>query len=195
MPKTRLAYFSLLAATTPALATIMDDSYIVPEKRLHEIPSWAILCAILGVALVVILVGWLTMRFRANGTPPPPRLSPDEEALRALDELLAENLPVNGEIRQYYQRISDILREYVEARFEISAPNMTTEEFIDVLRANENFQGDVRAELMRFMNACDKVKYAGMGASAAEMDNLAECLRNFILATRATAGEAEEASK
>ena len=45
--------------------------------------------------------------------------------------------PEAGRIKEFYQRISDILRHYIENRFGLHAPERTTEEFLVELKPSE----------------------------------------------------------
>ncbi len=45
-----------------------------------------------------------------------------------LGALAAEGLIERGQIQSFHYRISDIVRGYVERRFTVAAPEMTTEE-------------------------------------------------------------------
>ena len=47
-----------------------------------------------------------------------------------LSDLEVENLPAQGRIKEFYERISYILRWYIEHRFDLKAPERTTEEFL-----------------------------------------------------------------
>ncbi|MFA5101423.1 MAG: hypothetical protein WC547_11110, partial [Candidatus Omnitrophota bacterium] len=50
-----------------------------------------------------------------------------ETAYAQLDELRRKGLLAKGMIKQYYSELSDILRHYLENRFSLKAPEMTTE--------------------------------------------------------------------
>src|SRR5262245_14867026 len=54
------------------------------------------------------------------------QLTPFEIALAALQRLREQNLPVE----QFYTRLSDIVRQYIEGQFGLRAPERTTEEFL-----------------------------------------------------------------
>ena len=45
-----------------------------------------------------------------------------------------QDLISQGKIKEYHIEISDIIRRYLEGRFSLNAPEMTTEEFLNSLR-------------------------------------------------------------
>lgn len=134
---------------------------------------------LLVIAAIVVLVGmgllisyFLKKRARKKQTPGslPPRPA-HEIAYEALNALKAKNLPQIGKIKQYYSELSDITRQYLEDRFSIKAPEMTTEEFLYSLRESNDLAGAHKNLLKQFLNHCDLVKFAKYGPTQGEMDN------------------------
>ncbi|MDE6715055.1 MAG: cell wall anchor protein, partial [Muribaculaceae bacterium] len=66
-----------------------------------------------------------------------PLLPPYEEAIDALGTLKAAKLWQAGQDKEYYTRLTDILRRYIDRRFGINAVEMTTTQIIDTLKRNE----------------------------------------------------------
>jgi len=91
-------------------------------------------------------------------------------ALEALEALSEENLSASGKIKEYYFRLSDIIRRYIEERFEIRAPEMTTEEFLTFLRNSGTLSGAHKNLVKEFLNLCDIVKFANYGPTQKEID-------------------------
>src|ERR1035438_8212912 len=97
-------------------------------KGLVPLPhNWWWLWLLLGLAAILALAYWLWKRRQptdaTNALPPP---TPYELAIRALQQLREENPPVE----EFYTRLSDIVRRYLEGRFYLRAPERTTEEFL-----------------------------------------------------------------
>ncbi|MFQ5953274.1 MAG: hypothetical protein ACE5JK_07755, partial [Candidatus Omnitrophota bacterium] len=65
-------------------------------------------------------------------------------ACEELSELRAMDLPGKGQVKEYYIRLSDIVRHYLENRFLYRAPEMTTEEFLNVIKDSKEFGGELR---------------------------------------------------
>ena len=120
------------------LSEELEDEFLEPadppgwdHERFRRLLPW-----LGGALLVLVLLGgsiWRTLRNRRPAAVP--QLTPYEIADRKLTALLAEKLPEAGEYKHFYERISGILREYLENRFDVQAPRLTTEEFLHVLTA------------------------------------------------------------
>ncbi|MCF6155127.1 MAG: hypothetical protein E3K36_07720 [Candidatus Brocadia sp.] len=112
------------------------------------------------------------------------RRSPHEVAYELLENLLKEDLITKGLIREYYYRLTDIVRHYIEKKFDLLAPERTTEEFLDEM-AHTNKLDDVHKRLIReFLERCDMVKYARYGPSGSEIQEIYDAAKRFIDETR-----------
>ncbi|MEI6084476.1 MAG: DUF4381 family protein [Verrucomicrobiota bacterium] len=112
---------------------------------------WALLAFII-VAIAIIV--WVIRRKKpteTGGTPIPPP-TPYEVALAALEKLRVENPPVE----EFYTRLSNIIRQYIESRFGLHAPEQTTEEFL----AEATLPAASMALLRVFLQEADLVKFA-----------------------------------
>ncbi|MBN2446132.1 MAG: hypothetical protein JXO22_05380, partial [Phycisphaerae bacterium] len=85
---------------------------------------------------------------------------------------------------EYYFRLSEIVRAYIEARFLIAAPDMTTEEFLSTLaRGDAILPGEHVGRLRPFMEACDYVKYAALTPDVDAAVQALGTARNFVQTT------------
>ena len=57
------------------------------------------------------------------------------------------------------------MRRYLEDRFELRAPELTTEEFLDVAGSANRLSHDHQSLLRDFLRQADLVKFAGVRAS------------------------------
>lgn len=110
-------------------------------------------------------------------------LLPHEIAYKELDELTAENLVERGEIKVYYQRVSGILRRYIENRFGLRAPEQTTEEFLAGLDMDKGFPDNYRPLLRSFLKHCDLVKFAEHKPEHEDIQRAFESCRDFVRGT------------
>lgn len=94
---------------------------------------------------------------------------PDEEAYEKLRELRAMKLPEKGLVKEYYIKLSEIVRYYLEGRFSFRAPEMTTEEFLESLRESPELKIEHKQLLKEFLSHCDMVKFAKYGPTPLEM--------------------------
>ncbi len=125
---------------------------------------------------------WMRIRKPVEAPPSPPQ-PPHVIAGRALDELLAENLAEQGQSKEFYERISHILRVYIENRFGLKAVEQTTEEFFYGLKTSSLFLSDQKRLLKKFLDHCDLVKFAEYQPGRAETEKTILFCRKFIQET------------
>jgi hypothetical protein len=75
--------------------------------------------------------------------------------------LLAENLPARGLFKEFYLRLTGIVRQYIEDTTGLRAPEQTTEEFLRDIRSRDAFPPERSVRLAEFLESADMVKYAG----------------------------------
>ncbi|MFQ5590008.1 MAG: hypothetical protein ACE5HE_02485 [Phycisphaerae bacterium] len=136
------------------------------------------------LAAVVLLVVLLVRRRRRAHVRDREVLPADVWARRELAALVAEDLVGKGLFKAFYYRVSDIVRGYVERRFGILAPEMTTEEFLASAASDQRFGEQNTGELVEFLNACDLVKYAKHRPHPVESDRLIKAAGAFVERTR-----------
>ena len=156
-----------------------DIRDIAPPLSLPD--SWWWICAALGL-LVLAAVGWrLARRFRR---PSPVRVKPAHEA--ALEELeRAQALILPDKAREFSIRVSEVVRAYIEERFQVRALRATTEEFMRGLSADPAGPVSSHSALLdEFLRFCDLAKFARWALSVPEMQLMLQSARRFVEATR-----------
>lgn len=86
-------------------------------------------------------------------------LSPESAAMDRIRKLKGSNLITQGRIKEYYTILSDIVREYLEGKYKISAKDLTTCELICEIKKNNIIIGKIAA-IQGFLSNCDLVKFA-----------------------------------
>lgn len=109
---------------------------------------------------------------------------PHEIAYELLERLLKEDLIGKGLIKDYYYRITDILRHYIEDRFGLSAPEHTTEEFLAEMVHTDTLEDGHKALIQEFLVHCDMVKYAKYGPSKIEIKETYDAAKRLVDETR-----------
>lgn len=104
-------------------------------------------------------------------------------AYQEMEKLVAEDLIEKGEIKKFYQEISNILRRYIENRFGLHAPEQTTEEFLMELNYQDNFKAEYKRLLKIFLNHCDLVKFAEHQPANKDIQNTFDSCKAFIKET------------
>lgn len=107
-----------------------------------------------------------------------------EVAYARLRALVKENLVGAGKIKEFYERISDILRHYIEHRFDLRAPRHTTEEFLAELRDTNMLLTADKQLLAEFLEHCDLVKFARYSPAAEQIQRTFDLTRDFIEKTK-----------
>lgn len=130
------------------------------------------------------ITGYFVMRRRRRASErSAPGIPAHELAFDELERLVSEDLVNKGEIKAFYRRISNILRQYIEGRFGINAPEQTTEEFLGNLKAREDFSKDHNILLSHFLKHCDLVKFAEHQPRTEDLQNAFDSCRDFITGT------------
>ncbi len=104
-------------------------------------------------------------------------------AYEKLDDLEKEALTEQNRHKEFYEKISFILRWYIEVRFDLNAPDLTTEEFFQAVNKSNALNQDHAANLKRFLEHCDMVKFAKYSPGQDEMDQSAVLVRQFVKST------------
>lgn len=159
-----------------------------------------LLAAGLGFLLLLALCWYFWRRRARKADLPPPPLPPHLLAYQALDLLVGEGLVESGQLKLFYEKVSTILREYIEHRFGLNAPERTTEEFLAELggaylsasRRPAVADPALRAHrglLQDFLSQCDLVKFAKHHPHKGEVEESVALCRQFIAATEPVAAQ------
>ncbi len=148
--------------TPPDTTDVIFD--IVPPRSapvaFSEILPWLV------IALIVALVLYLLARFlprnplRRFVRPAPPPEPADVIALRELNTLREEELWQKGDVKEYYSRLSDIIRRYLDNRYGISSPELTTDETVRMLQKAAVTTGPQMSQVKELLLLSDMVKFA-----------------------------------
>jgi hypothetical protein len=116
-------------------------------------------------------------------------LLPHEIALRELAE--ARRLMNPERAREYCFEVSNIIRRYVEERFQVHAPALTTEEFLrDLVEVQDTMLAPHRILLGEFLLHCDLAKFAGWRYSMPDLEAMHAGARSFVQQTAIAAATA-----
>lgn len=120
---------------------------------------------------------------------------PEEWALAALDDLAKFDWIAAGAARDLYYRLTEIVRGYIESKFGLRAPEMTTTEFLNALARNSAALPYDNEKLGRFLEACDLVKYAAMTPRREDAGEALATAGAFVHSTAAAVVHAEAQSQ
>ena len=106
-------------------------------------------------------------------------MSPIERAWVELDRLLKKGLPGRGRYKDFYVELTMVVRRYVQRKYGIKAPHLTTEEFLRNNRIVELSNNRI-AELKAFLESADMVKFAGVEATPEMADAATDSARGYL---------------
>ena len=125
------------------------------------------------VGIIVLLAGmgygiWQYLKKRETTAPKAEKeevISPIERATRELQNLEKQELLAKGEIKDYYSRLTDIARVYIEEAIHVPAMESTTSELIEAMqvavrRKRMNLSQQTFEELEKILRTADMVKFA-----------------------------------
>jgi hypothetical protein len=107
-----------------------------------------------------------------------------DEAVARLRALEQTGAPDASTADAWFVQLSSIVRRYLEMRYEIRAPELTTEEFLQVATARPELRSEHRGLLTQFLERCDRVKFAGYRPDADESIATLAAARGFVEDTR-----------
>jgi len=160
-----------------------------PRRGWLYAPIAGAAAALAGAAVFVV---W--RRRRRRRLAPAARVPAHELAYQQLERLLAEELIESGRIKDFYRRVSDVLRHYIENRFGLRAPERTTEEFLTELHREDALPRDHRDLLADFLRHCDLVKFAELQPGRTEIQQTFDACKRFIVETASEEAVVPQAS-
>ncbi len=157
----------------------------VPFNLLDWLPDywWAWLLALLLIAGGI----WAYHKYYKKGInplkPSKKRLPPYDEAMINLQNLKAAQLWQRGQEKEYFTGLTDILRVYIDRRFDINAVEMTSSQIIETLKRNDETKA-VNEQLEMILEVADIVKFANARPLADDNEVAYQRAVNFVEATR-----------
>ncbi len=176
------------ARITPADTTSKIFDIIKPYKApvtLADILPWFLLIVLAAA------IAWLVFRYiskiRRSKVPESVYIPADPAhiiAFRELEQLRSEQLWQKGEIKKYYTRLTEILRQYLENRFRVFSLELTTDETLDALIKTGFKKDGSYNDLKTVLSGADLVKFAKYSPVPTENESHFQTSWNFILATK-----------
>ena len=157
----------------------IEDVVQMPKKSSYW-PLWA-----LGmVTIIAAISSWVYSRRKRVAELVRIFKPAHEIAYDRLRALVKDDPVKKGRIKEFYEQISNILRHYIEHRFNLKAPERTTEEFLIELTTTEVLGADDKAGLGEFLKLSDLVKFAKHNPTIEQIQKTFDLVKNFIEKTK-----------
>lgn len=141
--------------------------------------SWGVFAVVAAVTIAACCFAYI-IRCWLHRSGRPSSLS--ERALQRLEGTRALMRPNTA--RAFGVAASELIRDYIEKRFDVVATRRTTDEFLHALLLNSNEAlTRHRVLLTVFLQQCDLVKFAGDTLAVTDMESLFQSARCFVLET------------
>jgi hypothetical protein len=146
---------------------------------------WFIIGGLLFIGLAIFVFFYFIKNKKVAALPPPPSAPVEtlqQQALNMLTKLEQRQLWQNGRIKEYYSELTDILRSYIEARFDVPTLELTTDEMLANARKHKDLNRHVEL-LGSILYTADLAKFAKAEPLPHEHTDAMENARKFVNAT------------
>lgn len=111
-------------------------------------------------------------------------LRPAEEvALEKLDAIREEKIWQSGRVKEYHTQLTDVVREYIARRFEVSSAEQTSDETLRAMRPLLNDKKELFEQLRKMLTLADLVKFAKWQATPDENELSLRSAYTFVKET------------
>ncbi|MCD8165889.1 MAG: BatD family protein [Bacteroides sp.] len=156
-----------LKVYTVPIDTMNTDIFFGPKPVMKAPFAWEdwrglLLLSILCIPLLILAI-YLIIRFNDNKPilrtiKIEPKLPPHEQAMKEIDRIKQEKVAVKDNPKEYYTRLTDVVRTYIKNRYGFNALEMTSSEIIEHLLGLESKES--LSDLRELFSTADLVKFA-----------------------------------
>jgi hypothetical protein len=159
------------AKPAPSIRPIEPPVYVFPY------PAWVVAVAVIILLALIGLAVWGFIRYR-NNRPQPAPPTPREVALAALNALREQ--VTHLEPYPFSIEVSDVLRSYLSAEYNVRAREQTAPEFLAAVAGSPRISEGDRALLAAFLELSDLIKFARLNARQESSEQLLEQALRFV---------------
>ena len=151
------------------------------RRRLGGLPWWVWVggvAALLALSAPALWRAWIAYQSQKR------QRSAYEIARSELDVLLAQGRPRSETMDAFYVKLSLLVRRYLENRFSLRSPELTTEEFLNEMGRSPDLARSHQQRLRDFLVQADLVKFAGYRPEAEVVGQSIAVAERFLEDTR-----------
>ena len=147
------------------------DLAITDIKGIYKAPIWwwgILRWVLLAIAIVGIGIGGYYLITYLKKRTSHEEVAAAAEPLRPAEEVALEKLDIireqkiwqTGQVKEYHTQLTDVVREYIDRRFEVSSTEQTSDETLRAMRQPLKEQKDLYEQLRKMLTLADLVKFA-----------------------------------
>lgn len=176
-------------AVSVALPQLKEGDEIYDIKAPMEAPfNWWLVAAIaagavLVAALVWAVIYWIKKRKKEAALTPEQKLSPYEYARLQLKEIEKEQLWQKDRVKEYYSRLTDVMRLYMERQLGLTAMESTADE-VTAMVYKLSINKSLKEEVAELMELSALVKFAKEKPGPAQHQSAFQTVDKFIESTK-----------
>lgn len=182
-------------ASSQAMAVAVEFPQLSEEQDLYDIkeplePPFNWIPILIGVAIVLVLgaaiwflLQWLKKRKNRVELTPEQMLTPYEYAQLQMTEIEKEQLWQAGKIKEYYSRLTDVMRLYMERQMGINAMESTADELIEKMRGIR-LPKELQERIDELIHLSALVKYAKEKPGVGQNESALKTVKAFLEQTK-----------
>ena len=175
--------------------TDSTDIAITDIKDVYKAPIWwweflrwvLLVIGLAGIGVAIYYLVCYLKRVRTSGGEQivsAELLRPaDEVAIEKLDALREQKLWQRGQVKEFHTELTDIVREYLSRRFDVSSVEQTSDETLHAMRPLLKEQREMYDNLHKMLTLADLVKFAKWSTTPDENEKSMRDAYAFVKAT------------
>jgi len=177
--------FPLLVQTVPVDTTkgFKGIKGIIYVKSSWRDYIWLIIGGIVFIVLIIFVVLYFVRNRKTKPLPQGPVETLQDYTLRLLTALEARQLWQKKQVKEYYVELTDIVRNYIEARFQTAAMELTTDEMLAKTLEIKEMQ-PYHDLLAQILSTADLAKFAKFQPLPQEHTDAMEKAKIFVTTSR-----------
>jgi hypothetical protein len=132
------------------------------------------------------LINYLQSRMgkhEEDSLPTEPLRPAEEVALEKLDTIREQKIWQTGQVKEYHTQLTDVVREYIARRFEVSSAEQTSDETLRAMRPLLSDKKDLFEQLRKMLTLADLVKFAKWTTTPDENESSLRSAYTFVKET------------
>jgi hypothetical protein len=170
--------------TDIASADLSELRDVSPPEQVARPPKWWLPYAWVGLALLFLSLVGTGWKFLRRRTAHAQTLAPDQWALEELQRIKVPSSWTEREAERFHTQLAQVIRKYLELRFDLPALKRTTEEFFQDMGRSSHLTEAQQSVLREFLGHCDLAKFARAVPGPDECQAVVRMGRRFVEETR-----------